>query len=426
LKIFYKIILHFVFTVLFFSNYTTANWKKVNIPPEFESNDPFLEVMFLKSNPNVGWICGFEGRVLRTVDGGKTWTGTRITDGLQLESIHFLDSLNGYTSGSGKIFKSTDGGVRWLDVTDRRFPIDIWLWGNYFVTKDLGMVIGGGCEPENQYFYRTTNGGTTWSIYEKDEFNSGLTDLFLTSADGLGYAVSSGRLWRTMDGGLTWDVIAVTGDRDWQEDLAISGNTFLIPYSKGCSGGGYDGGLRISTDNGENWREFNTGQPMFGTFLLDEKCGWGVGWESNIYYTSDGGQSWTLRNNGIETGDDLDDICFINDTTGWLVGSHVYKTYNLDSIISVPEEITIPNKPAIVPNPLSDHAEICFSLEKDDFVELTLFSLTGEKLKPITKDYYTQGKHCVKFNNEFSSGMYFVVLRTGKGVSAEKLILIGK
>ncbi len=306
----------------------------MDIPPGFESGpgQPFLEVMFLKNNPKLGWICGFEGRVLRTVDGGVTWTGTRITNGFQLESIIFLDSLNGYTSGSGRIFKSTDGGVRWFDVTDRDHQIQVWLWGNYFVTKDIGMVIGGGCEPENQKFFRTTNGGNTWSLYEKDEFNTGLTDLFLSSANGLGYAVSSGRLWRTTDGGLTWDIIAVTGGNDWQEELAISGNTFLLPYSVGCTGNSNDGGLRISTDGGVNWRQFHTGQSMFGTFLQDEKRGWGVGWNRSIYYTSDAGITWVLRNCGIEADDSLDDIWFINDTTGWVVGYKVYKTFNYDTL----------------------------------------------------------------------------------------------
>jgi len=332
LKHLYKIIFLSVIAVLLFSESSYAQWKKVNIPPGYESDRPFLEVMFLKSNPKLGWICGFYGRVLRTVDGGNTWTGTRIADGYQLESILFLDSLNGYTSGSGKIFKSTDGGVRWFDVTDKDHPIQVWLWGNYFVTKDIGMVIGGGCEPETQKFFRTTNGGMTWSLYERNEFDSGLTDIFLSSANGLGYAVSSGRLWRTTNGGLTWDIVAITGGNDWQEELAISGNTFLLPYSTGCSGNGNDGGLRISTDGGVNWKQFNTGNRMFGAYLLDAQRGWGVGWERKAYYTSNGGNTWILRNCGIEPNEELDDIWFIDDTTGWVVGYKVYKTFNYDTL----------------------------------------------------------------------------------------------
>ncbi|MBI5326240.1 MAG: hypothetical protein HZB41_13380 [Ignavibacteriae bacterium] len=307
-----------------------ANWKKVDIPPGFETNSEYLEVMFLKNNPRLGWICGYEGRVLRTVDGGNTWTGVRIPNGGQLESIHFVDSLNGYTSGQSGIFKSTDGGINWKDVTPQQSsPV---LWGNYFVTRDVGVVIGGGCG-SGLYFYHTYDGGKTWTTFRQNyNNNGGLTDVVLYSANGFGNAVSSGRLWRTNDGGLSWSMISITGDEDWQEELSINGNTILLPYSSGCGGQDEDGGLRISTDGGINWRQYRTNKPMFGTFLQDEKRGWGVGWERKIYYTSDAGQTWALRNCGIEPGDNLDDIWFINDTTGWVVGYKVYKTFNYDTL----------------------------------------------------------------------------------------------
>lgn len=329
--LFYKLTL-ITLAVLVSAIDSHSQWKKVNIPSNLESSEPFLEVMFLKSNPKLGWICGFESRVLRTVDGGNTWTGTRIPGFLQLESIHFLDSLNGYTSGGGRILKSTDGGVTWRDITDPR--TNVILWGNYFVTPNIGMVIGGGCSPDKQQFFRTTNGGSSWSLYERNVYDSGLTDLFLTSANGPGYAVSSGKLLRTLDGGMTWNDVATTGANDWQEELAINGNSFLLPYSEGCSGGGIggNGGVRISKDGGVNWREYSTGSPMFGTFLQDEKRGWVVGWNRKIYYTSDAGNTWVLRNCGIEPGDNLDDIWFINDTTGWVVGINIYKSFNYDTL----------------------------------------------------------------------------------------------
>ncbi len=317
-----------------------AQWKKVTtIPPPYD-NGPnqggyYLEVMFLPSNPKLGWTCGFNGYVLRTVDGGNTWHGTVVQPGLQLESINFLDSLNGYTSGypkefgnEGRIFKSTDGGVTWFNVT----PPDpgYILWGNYFLTPNIGVVIGGGCGNVEK-FYHTSDGGASWSLFEGND-NSGMTDAILFSPNGLGYAVSSGRLWRTSDGGLTWSIMSVTGGEDWQEEITISGNTFLLPYATGCGGEMNDGGLRISTDGGINWKQFRTGHTMFGAFLLDSKRGWGVGTSKAIYYTSDAGKTWELRNCGIQNNDSLDDVYFINDTTGWVVGNGIYKYVNLDTL----------------------------------------------------------------------------------------------
>ncbi|MGA2296603.1 MAG: YCF48-related protein [FCB group bacterium] len=308
-----------------------SQWKEVTtIPPPYNSGY-YLEVTFLPSDPNYGWCCGFDGYVIRTTDGGKTWAGTTIFEGLQLESINFVDKLNGYTSGDGRIYKTIDGGITWQDVS----PVDYstMLWGNYFVTPDFGMVIGGGCYDE-QHFYRTTDGGNSWDLFTAYIPNSGLTDIVLYSEDGLGYATSSGKLWRTLDGGKSWSVFSVSGIEDWQEEITHIGNTFLVPYSQGCSGDTSlpYGGMRMTTNNGTSWREYSTNHPMFGAFLLDEKRGWACGIKRAIYYTSDGGVTWELRNCGIPPERSLDDIWFINDTLGWVVGQGVFYTHKNDTL----------------------------------------------------------------------------------------------
>ncbi len=317
-----------------------AQWKKLKNLSAPYNGGYYLDIHFLPSNPKLGWACGYDGYVLRTVDGGNTWRGTIVQPHFQLESILFLDSLNGYTSGDpmdyvnpGKIFKSTDGGVTWRDVSPPQ--VSSYLWANFFITPDIGVVVGAGCL-ENQQFFHTSDGGASWSLFTGSENNSGLTDVTLTSPYGLGWATSSGKLWRTLDGGMTWSVYSTTGNNDWHDDFSISGNSFLLPYSVGCSGGGglngNDGGLRISTDDGMTWRDFHCGHSMFGTFLMDEKRGWGCGWDRAIYYTSDAGKTWVLRNCGIENNDSLDDMWFINDTTGFVVGRGIYKYFPLDTL----------------------------------------------------------------------------------------------
>jgi photosystem II stability/assembly factor-like uncharacterized protein len=189
-----------------------AQWKRVtNIEAGYTSNY-WLDVYFLESNPNYGWICGYNGKVLRTTDAGQSWHGTTISTGGQLESIQFRTPLIGYTSGDGKIFKSYDGGASWTDITDYRA---IYLWGTYFFDKDNGMVIGGGCT-EAQQFFRTSDGGNTWNLFEAYIPDTGLTDCILYPG-GMGYASSSGRIWITTDSGYSWKILCVSGSNDWQE-----------------------------------------------------------------------------------------------------------------------------------------------------------------------------------------------------------------
>ncbi|ROL60357.1 hypothetical protein D9V86_09445, partial [Bacteroidetes/Chlorobi group bacterium ChocPot_Mid] len=336
---------------LFATQINLAQWKQITTIPSPYSNIYWLDVFFLNQKPDFGWICGYGGQVIRTTDGGLTWSGTKIMSAKidsfniggiivydttytqavnQLESIHFANEFIGYTSGEGMVFKSTDGGATWKSVIDSiNYKGDVW--GVFFATPDTGVAIGGGCDGR-QYFRRTTNGGQSWSTFLGDQPNSSLADAILESPDGIGYASSSGFIWKTTNGGKTWYVFSKSGDEDWQEEITYQGNTFLVPFSKGCYGGGNSGGWRITTNAGKSWKEFTNDATMFGAYLLDEKKGWVCGQSQQVFYTSDAGKTWELRNCGIRKNIPLDDIWFVNDTLGWVVGQGVYKFHLYDTI----------------------------------------------------------------------------------------------
>ncbi len=336
-----KRLLHFILTTLVVTilialggvQESTAQWKKVtNLPSPYNSGY-YLDVFFLPTNPLYGWVCGFRGFVLRTTDGGQTWQGVTIPSNggsslsPMLESIHFATPLVGYTSGPDGIFKTTNGGSIWRNVTPPN-PRNRQFWGCYFVTPDIGMLVAGGCNSDGQGFFRTTDGGATWTEYSGFAGASGMSDVMLYSRDGIGYASSSGWIWKTLDGGVTWNQFSQTGALYWQEEITNLGSSFFVPTSgNDCSGTGTnDGSLRFSTDNGTTWRRYNTGEPMFGSFLINSQTGWGVGSNRSVYYTDDGGMTWENRNCGIEGDDDLDDVYFINDSIGWTVGDGLYHT----------------------------------------------------------------------------------------------------
>jgi len=311
-----------VLLVAFSLGALAQQWQPVTTIPAPYTTNYWLDVFFLPSDPRYGWICGFNGMVIRTTDGGRTWQGTQIPGAYQLESIHFVNPLVGYTSGPDGIWRSTDGGATWTEITP---DSALALWGCYFLSPTVGVVLGGGCGSTPQRFFRTTDGGASWSFFTGNEPNSGLTDAILYP-DGTGFAVSSGRLWRTTDSGQTWSVFATTGSNVWQEEITRFGNSFLLPFAgTSCSGQGNTGGMRFSTDGGGTWREFVTGRPMFGAFLLSPTTGWACGYNGAVYFTSDGGQTWQLRNCGIDTTLHLDDIWFVHDTLGWVVGQGVWR-----------------------------------------------------------------------------------------------------
>lgn len=65
-------------------------------------------------NPQTGWAVGEYGTILRTVDGGKTWTKLKSGSEHTLVDVDFLDQNFGFAVGlDNTILKTTDGGDTW-------------------------------------------------------------------------------------------------------------------------------------------------------------------------------------------------------------------------------------------------------------------------------------------------------------------------
>jgi photosystem II stability/assembly factor-like uncharacterized protein len=304
-------------------------WRKIENIPSPYNNNYWLDVYFLKDDPNYGWICGYGGLTLRTTDGGATWQGSSIPGVDHMESVCFANRNVGFVSGPGGVYKSSDGGATW----SRLNIISPEIWGCYFINENVGMVVGGGCTNGILNFWRTEDGGATWTRRVGTRFNSGLTDLMIDSYSGIGYASSSGVIWKTTDFGLTWTIwsqIEPPNNSRWQEEITNIGASFLIPYAgTDCGGGERDdetqtGGAYFSVDDGATWRKKELNKKMFGSYLINANTGWVCGFDQMVAYSDNGGLSWSLKNCGIKSGS-LDDIWFNSPTDGWVVGQGVYR-----------------------------------------------------------------------------------------------------
>ncbi|MGA2295962.1 MAG: choice-of-anchor D domain-containing protein [FCB group bacterium] len=325
-KDYIKILLFVIISLPVMNSQSYAQaWEKITtIPPPYDKGYYLYTYFLPPPNQNFGWICGLQGLTLRTTDGGNTWAGSKIPGADHMESIEFADQNTGYCSGVQGIYKSVDGGASWSSVTPLGAPSE--LWGSCFLNANYGVVVGGGCL-NVQYFFLTTDGGANWSVYIDSIPYSGLRDVFIYGPGpiGEGYAVSSGYIWQTLDGGATWNTSATITSSDWQERLNHIGSSFLVSDAgNDCQAQGFGGGMHFSTDNGYSWTPYSTGHRMFGTFLMDDHTGWASGDNQSVYFTSDAGQHWVLRNCGIEGGN-LDDIYFRDANTGWVVGDGVYR-----------------------------------------------------------------------------------------------------
>ena len=67
--------------------------------------------------PVVGWAVGNDGTILKTTNGGTSWTSQSIETSVPLYSVSFTDSDNGTVVGDvGTILRTTDGGTTWSSL----------------------------------------------------------------------------------------------------------------------------------------------------------------------------------------------------------------------------------------------------------------------------------------------------------------------
>jgi len=115
---------------------SAASWQQVqknifvtsNVPPAYNS------LQFIDSQ--TGYY-GWENGVLKTTDGGVSWSSVYPTGG-RLNVVKFFNATTGYYKSDKIIYKTTDGGQTW--TTSCRFISDDYFIGINFVGGSVGWA----------------------------------------------------------------------------------------------------------------------------------------------------------------------------------------------------------------------------------------------------------------------------------------------
>jgi MYXO-CTERM domain-containing protein len=124
-----------------------------------------------EEDPTTNEITGYEdGGLALTTDGGKTWKKIFSGEKRQVDEVFFVDAQYGWllsTSMSGpRLEASTDGGETWSDVThpSKAKPGKITsLAAVRFFDRCEGWLAGGTGESGPGVLWRTTDGGKSWT-----------------------------------------------------------------------------------------------------------------------------------------------------------------------------------------------------------------------------------------------------------------------
>lgn len=297
-------------------NWPQGEW---NLAYEAQEDVYYQGVCF--ADADNGWVVGWSGRILHTDDGGHSWGLQESGTSSDLECVYFINAQRGWIGSSNNtIGTTTDGGASWSwqqpEGEPRRTFMDM-----SFVDENTGWIVDnfGG-------ILHTQDGGVTWTP------QSSSTQWAITSVQFLntneGWATATNRIvLRTTDGGQNWttidlnqvdygatvileDIFFIDGDRGW-----ISTNIMASSDSSAFENGSP---LLYTTDGGETW-QIQTSLPasiLKSVRFIDQGMGWVA--SDRLFYSEDGGNSWTSQSTDVN-GELFQDICLVDNIGLWTV-----------------------------------------------------------------------------------------------------------
>ena len=284
-----------LFSIILFAILPTqAQWT--------EQTSPTTNALYSVSvvDNNVAWIGGASGTVLRTTDGGATWTnvgGGAIGTG-PVYNIFGIDAQNALCTASPAatyIYRTTDGGSTWTQVYTNAsgFGDAIWMFdannGIFY-----GDPVGGNWE-----LYSTSDGGATWNALPalaQNGTEAGWNNAMFVSGSNVYFGTNNTTLYYSSDGGNSWTPQTTTGQL----------NTYSVWFNNSTTGlaGGTD--LDMTTDGGTTWSPISvpgTGTALGGVMGVNNQ--WWVARQSApgiIYYSTDNGTTWSTQYTSPTTG----------------------------------------------------------------------------------------------------------------------------
>jgi PKD repeat protein len=311
---------------------------------------------------NVMWVTGYDGSAVsrnynwfsRTTNGGLTYTAGVVfpstltpaigdTSSYSISNLEALDANTAWVCayqrstpysitnpGGGVIYKTTNGGVSWANVTAAGMFTNVASsFANFvsFLTPSVGIANGDAVGGEYE-LWRTIDGGLTWTAVPGSNIPNPLSsneyaivNLYAKfGPSNFWFGTNQGRIYRTSDAGVTWNVTAVAASNATITEIAFSDANNGVAYAASGAGGAT---FQIfnTTNGGVTWSLITPLSPNVGRNDICAIPGTnfyasvGAGNTNQVIsYSKDNGVTWT---NWGSIGIQYLTVDFVDDQTGW-------------------------------------------------------------------------------------------------------------
>lgn len=320
------------------------DWVKLAGGPMVGGGAKQDDIFFLDASTGFA-ASGPKSQILKTTDGGVTWSPSFTHVGTYFRAVLFLDPQHGFAGNLGAglapsiddatlIYETKDGGGTWDPVTSITGAEAKGLCN--FTAIDSTHVVGVGRANGPANMLVSSDAGASWDSTDLSSYFSMVIDAHFSSVTegviaGMDKSTQHCTIMRTTDGGATFDAVFTSktqGSLCWK--LHFPSNDVGYAAVQDTAGG--PGTFAKTVDGGATWAELplpaltpaTKGYGAIGVGFINDDIGWMSAEDPKLptYRTFDGGVTWEVD---PVLKSPINRFRFVDAHTAYAIGAAVWK-----------------------------------------------------------------------------------------------------
>jgi photosystem II stability/assembly factor-like uncharacterized protein len=276
-----------------------AGWKRIN----FIDSSDLVDIFFIN---NTGFA--ISSHIFKSSDGGNNWSQLTSPSGVSsypFANIGIGNEMNAiFVDPMNQLVSTHDAGASFAIKT---LPTSI-LSDVFFVDSTVAYAVG-------KSVWKTIDGGDNWTKLYDFPASTGYNSLFFES-EQKGWIIKKEGVYKTINGGLDWQVVNTD-----TINLGYGGSIFFLNSDTGYISNNYT--IQKTVDGGVSWNKIfscaYTTNIYHDIHFVSDNVGY-ITDGPRIFKTIDGGNTWT-KEVVLASSSSLIELHFTDSNHGWACGS---------------------------------------------------------------------------------------------------------